>query len=1053
MSFTVYKSSAGSGKTYTLVKEYLCIALKNPYHFRSILAITFTNKAADEMKQRILQTLALLSEYQNITDGNNNKINFLLEDISNQTGLSFNEIIQNASVCLSLILHNYSNFAISTIDSFVQKIVRTFANDLHLPINFSIEMDGETLISQAVDLLINQIGDNELLTEFLVDFAKSKIDDDKSWHIESDLKDFSKILLNEESQLKIDLLKSMELADFKQILLTLKKWIAEFENKVVEIGKSSIEKINSLNIPAVAFANGKNGISGYFKKIANAQILRASKTINNNVSDNKWTSAKANAQDKASIESIKDFLEKQYQDLNNLLDKDLGKYNIRINILSNIYSLALLNEIEKNIAEIRENESTVHISEFNKRISEIVAKEPIPFIYERLGEKYKHFLIDEFQDTSVLQWKNLIPLIDNSLAEDQFNMIVGDGKQAIYRFRGGEVEQFAILPEIFEKENNPIYQERENTLKRNYLGKFLKSNYRSKAEIVDFNNQFFQFTANLLVEDLRIIYENSIQEFNEKNSGGGVKIQFIDNEDKESYIVNTNIKILEYITEIIYDRFEWKDITILCRNNKQASKIACFLSEQNINIISNESLLLNSSESVRFLIAFIKLIANSDDLICRLHILQFLIKKSNQKDIKIDSDTIYKVNSSINQFEELIKKIGYSFVFTDFTQQTIYQMSEKLCNCFELKPTSNPYIQFFLDNVLNFSLKYSGNISDFLVWWEKKKDKLALKTPNGINAVNIMTIHKSKGLEFKNVIFPFADEKQRKTKDYFWIDIDDSDLIPLKTSILNLNSALIDTEFAEIYERENEKSKLDLINLLYVALTRPSERLYIITPYPKTKTEISISLPTIFKNYLISCGLWSDNEKEYQFGIFAKNNLSSLGKTDNILTIKTINICNWQEKLQISNMSPENWQTEDPDKQRRFGNFIHLILAKSHTIEDCLKIIEDFSNYKIKQIEKTELKKMFKILSKNHEADFLFNTKYKSKKEAEILTKEGKSLRPDLVLLSDDEIIIADFKTGKKSESHINQLNGYNNILSEMYNVQIKKALIYINEAPEIIKW
>lgn len=1053
MSFTVYKSSAGSGKTYTLVKEYLCLALQNPYKFRTILAITFTNKAADEMKQRILKTLVSLSDYQNLSPENKSKISFLLDDISIQTDLKTDEIIKNASVCLSLILHNYSNFAISTIDSFVQKIVRTFSNDLQLPVNFSIEMDGENLISQAVDLLINQIGNNELLTEFLIDFAKSKIDDDKSWHIENDLKDFSKLLLTEESQMKAELLKTLELSDFKEILLVLRKWVNNFENITSEIGKKAIAKINSLNIPFDAFANGKNGICSYFRKIAGKQIQRASNTINNNVLNKKWTAAKVNASDKANIDSISDFLENLYVELNQILDRDFSNYLIRINMLNNIYSLALLNEIEKNIAEIRENESTVHISEFNKRISEIVAKEPIPFIYERLGEKYKHFLVDEFQDTSVLQWKNLIPLIDNSLAENQFNMIVGDGKQAIYRFRGGEVEQFANLPEIFGRDDNQIAIERENSLKRNYEGKFLKSNFRSKAEIVDFNNRFFDFTTNFLNENLKSIYHNCEQDFNKNNTGGGVKIQFLSAEDKELYINETNEKILIFINEILNDGYEWKDITILCRNNKQANKIACYLSENKINIISNESLLLNSSESVRFLIALIKLIANNDDMICRLHIIQFLVQQNRKKDIIIDSELISKVNLSVQEFENIIQKLGYQFKLQNFNQQTIYQLCEQLCNCFKLEPNSNPYIQFFLDNVLNFNIKYNGNISDFLIWWDKKKEKLALKTPEGINAVNIMTIHKSKGLEFKNVIYPYADDKHRLTKENFWIDIAENDLTPLKTAILSMNKELLETEYAEVYEKEKDKSLLDLINLLYVALTRASERLYIITQFKKKKSETSISLPYIFIEFLINANLWNENIMEYQFGEFKINNTVSFINNDNILNIRTVSTCNWQEKLQISKMSPENWLAEDPDKQRRFGDLIHWILAKSNTIEECFTIIKDISTYKLNQEEKIYLKGLFTKLADDEDISFLFDKKFKARKEAELLTKEGKSLRPDLVLHSDNELIIVDFKTGKKRESHLNQLNEYADIISQMNNPKIIKALIYINEMPEIIKW
>jgi ATP-dependent exoDNAse (exonuclease V) beta subunit len=426
MSFTVYKSSAGSGKTFTLVKEYLCLVIVNPYRFRSVLAITFTNKAADEMKQRILQTLNLLSDYQNLNAAKLEKLNYLLPELKKQTGLTEAEIIRNSQLTLSLILHNYSNFAISTIDSFVHKIVRTFANDLNLPVNFSVELDGENLISQAVDLLINQLGNQELLTDFLFDYAKTKIDEDKSWHIETDLKAFARILLEEESQLKIEKLNKLDLTDFKLILNKLNRLTNEFIENIAAKGIEVRNQIKLHNIPHEAFYQGKNGISAYFDKIANKQISKPNRYVGNTIEENKWTSAKASSIDKASIESIKDFITSKYYELLIIFDNNYETYIIRNAIQKNIYSLALLNEIEKFIKEIRENEYTVHISEFNKRISEIVINEPIPFIYERLGEKYKHFLIDEFQDTSVLQWLNLLPLIDNSLAEDQFNMIVGD---------------------------------------------------------------------------------------------------------------------------------------------------------------------------------------------------------------------------------------------------------------------------------------------------------------------------------------------------------------------------------------------------------------------------------------------------------------------------------------------------------------------------------------------------------------------------------------------------------------------------------------------------
>lgn len=1054
MSFTVYKSSAGSGKTFTLVKEYLCIILKNPYKFRSILAITFTNKAADEMKQRVLKSLSLLSDYNRIDNNKRDKIFYLLQLIKKETGLTENEIFENAQKCLSLILHNYSNFAISTIDSFVQKIVRTFTNDLHLPINFSIEMDGENLISQAVDLLVDKLGEDVILTDFLLDFAKTKVDDDKSWHIEADLKNFAKILLDEESQLKIDKLKLLEMSDFNLILNKLKLLIKDFEDKISLIGNKAVLKINSLNISKESFYYGKSGISAYFEKIANCQIDRPNTNALKPITEDKWTSGKATVADKAAIESIKDFLTSRFNEILEILDTEFETYIIRNNILKNIYSLALLNEIEKYISEIREKENTVHISEFQKRIAEIVANEPIPFIYERMGDRFKHFLIDEFQDTSILQWQNLLPLIDNSLAEENFNMIVGDGKQAIYRFRGGEVEQFALLPEIYKKSTDSIANEREKTLIRNFSEKFLKNNYRSKIEIVEFNNQFFEFVSSNLDDRLKIIYNNHYQEYNKENKGGLVNLNFLTNDNEEDYSNQTNLKILDTINELQGDDFQWKDITILCRNNMQANKIAGFLTSQKINVISNESLLLKSSASVRFVVSLLKLILNPNDLISRAHILYYInveIKNADLAQFAAAASNSLK-NSKID-FEKIIIELGYDFSFRKLSNLTMYQLCETLCDKFDLNKQINPYLQFFLDNVLNYTIKFNTNIADFIVWWEKKKDKLALKTPSGLNAVNIMTIHKSKGLEFKVVIFPFADEKQRRTKNSFWIDTHDNQLNPLSTALLSMNENLKETQYADIYNRENENSRLDLINLLYVALTRPSDRLYIFSRFPKTKSENTLSLPVLFKNFLISNSLWNENQFLYSFGVPLKHKKSDLDNLDNMLQMKAINSSKWHEKLLISKTSPENWQTDDPDKYRRFGNLIHWVLSKIENISDLNLIIDNLSDLKVNAFEKNELKQLISKLIDNEETRFLFDKKYRVLNEVEILIKNGRSIRPDKMLISGNEVCIIDFKTGKFVQSHRTQLDKYEMSLQEMGYKTISKCLIYISDQTEIIKW
>lgn len=443
MSFSVYKSSAGSGKTYTLVREYLKIILLSPKDFRRVLAITFTNKAANEMKHRILSSLTDIADFENKPE--RVAVKFMLPELIKETNLNKNDIALNAKKCLQLILHNYSDFGVSTIDSFVHKIIKTFAHDMHLPLNFEVEMDTDEMITKVVDILISNVGTDKALTDVLVNFTRLKTEGDKSWHIERDLAGISKELLTDEGQVHIDRLKELSLSDFAEIRKKLESSVHVFESKISDLGKKAFDLILGKSLDATAFYQGTRGIFNYFKNLAIRKFdkLEPNNYVKKTMEEDKWTSGKASASDFAAIDSIKAELIAKFREIEVLLEKEYPDYLVRNEVLKNLYPLALLNEIEKVLEEYKEDNEIVHISEFNKRIAEIVLKEPVPFIYERMGERYKHFMLDEFQDTSVLQWLNILPLLENSLAEDNFNMLVGDGKQAIYRWRGGEVEQFS----------------------------------------------------------------------------------------------------------------------------------------------------------------------------------------------------------------------------------------------------------------------------------------------------------------------------------------------------------------------------------------------------------------------------------------------------------------------------------------------------------------------------------------------------------------------------------------------------------------------------------
>ena len=1065
MSFTVYKSSAGSGKTYTLVKEYLKIVLLEPVRFRNILAITFTNKAANEMKDRIIGNLRSLSKLN--SGKTEKKTEILLNSLTSEIGLTPEIITQRASLVLELILHNYSDFAIGTIDSFVYKIIRTFAFDLHIPINFDVELETEELISQTIDILLNKVGSDENLTRTLVRFTEAKTENNQNWNIEYDLKSFSKQLFNENAQSHIKKLEELSLEDFNSIYRKIITAVKKFENSIYDCAKTPYELIIQKAIPNKAFYYGDKGIAKYFENIYKRQFdkIAPNSYVNKTINENKWYSGKANESEKAAIDSVRPQILTAINNIFDILSEHYEGYKTYLILSKNIFPLALLNEIERVFHELKSQNNIVHISEFNRRISEIVFSEPVPFIYERLGEKYRHFLIDEFQDTSILQWQNLLPLIDNSLAEGNFNMIVGDGKQAIYRWRNGEVEQFAKLPEIYRKENYRFSDERERNLIRNYKAEMLNNNFRSKAEIIKFNNKFFNVISGLLPEKFKPIYANVEQNFLSENTGGYVQFNFIEKSYEGLFAEDLNfIKIKEIIFELVDNNFTFDDIAILCRKNSDASRIASYLIENDINVISSESLLLSNSPEVSFLIAFLKFIIKPDDKISQTEIINFLLQNKKIKGDNLNKHLFYinknhentirtKTEDYHTNLIDLLKKSGFKTKLKELDALPVYDLCEKLIRDFFDKKDVNPYLQFFLDSVLKFTTQTNTNLSEFLDWWEKTKKSLSLVVPEGINAVKIMTIHKAKGLEFPVVIFPFANEKLDISRNSIWVDYLDDNIPELKTAVFPATKDLEETKYAESYLEEKDKSFLDLMNLLYVVMTRPSERLYIISQLPPKSINNS-SLPILFSYFLKEIGEWSETELEYSFGEKTTYSKTNEKYRDKNFKLNSFISNEWRNKMLISRLAPDIWDVEDPEKNKEWGNLVHNVLSQILTIEDVDQVLDSLLlDGILDNEEKIQLFEIINRLLSNPEIAKYFAKGLEIKNEAEILLPDGKTYRPDRLVFDDDILTIIDYKTGNSKESDINQIKKYRNILFDMGYEKIKKVLIYINnEDCEIVE-
>jgi ATP-dependent exoDNAse (exonuclease V) beta subunit len=1052
-NFTIYKSSAGSGKTFTLVKEYLALALNDPLNppqaYKHILAITFTNKAAAEMKERIVKALKELAEddYSSISGGSKTLLGILKEHKKLNSSQQLDDVIirLRAKNILTAILHNYSDFAIGTIDAFVHKVVRTFAFDLKIPMSFEIEMDDEKLLTQAIDLLIAKIGSDERLTKALIEFTESKTDDEKSWHIESDLMKFAKNLLNEEGALYIDKLKDLAVEDFFKIKDSLFSEMKKFETAILAEAQKGNQLIKENGLTAKMFYQGDKGIAGYFEKLAGGRFdyLTPNSYVICTVGEDKWSAGKITADERSAIDTIKGSLLDCFTNIQIIKDRDYSDYILFNLINRNIYSLAVLNEIEKLLNEYKSENNIVHISEFNKMIAKIVLNEPIPFIYERLGERYNNYLIDEFQDTSVLQFQNLLPLIDNSLAGGHFTMLVGDGKQAIYRWRGGEVEQFALLPEIFSHNDNPLVLERQDALIRNHNPQLLNKNFRSKREIIEFNNSLFRTLSGKLNEKYQGIYDQLEQEFNPENTGGFVQVEFLEGEGEEWREQNF-VRTYEIILKLLTDNYLLKDIAILVRKNTDGSEIANYLTDKNIPVISSDSLLLSNSKEVNFIHAILKFISNNNDNIVHAEILEYLLESGMISNGSID-ELIKKKNES--GLLKMIMSFTPEFSIIRLSKMALYELAEELVGLFKLNKMPDAYIQFYLDEVLNYSIKKNNNLNDFIEYWEEKKDRISLVIPQGMNAVNIMTIHRSKGLEFPVVILPFLNGRVKHGKDNLWIDLDNEKLPGFPSALVPTSENLKETIYAHLYEEEKSKSLLDTLNVLYVAFTRPEERMYILADKPGKNPANMGKASDMLAYYYQSKSEWSDQNNVYKFGEEVKH--KSDHKSEPLLNFKlsSFNSNQWRESIKMRMAAPGIWNTNMAETKRDYGVMVHTALSRiksASTVDYAINgMLEEGL---INNEEKDHLSLTInKILALPQLKEY-FKDGLVIKNEAEVITLTGEMFRPDRVIINNKSAVIIDYKTGGEKTSHKKQILEYGDLLNQMGYTIAERLLVYIEE-------
>ncbi|MBC7923401.1 MAG: UvrD-helicase domain-containing protein, partial [Ferruginibacter sp.] len=997
----------------------------------------------------------------------------------------------------------YSDFAVCTIDSFVNRIVSAFTEELDIPFNYEVDLDTHTLLNAAIDRLLDKVGREEFapLTEAMEAFALEKAEEGRNWNrLPDELADFGRNLFNEQVFASVGKVRDLNTQDFLRLRRQLSFHNAEVERCLREKAHDALRLMDAHGLTAKDFFQGDRGIGGFWTKWAGKIDLAAAPNayVQKTIREDAWYGGKALASQRAAIEAIKAGLAECFHCIEGIRTGAGAKYVLFQQLMPAFYKLSVLNQIREELKDIQRDKNTIHISEFNKTILDVVLREPVPFIYERMGERYNHILIDEFQDTSVLQWNNLLPLIENSLGSAHFNLVVGDAKQAIYRWRGGEMEQIVYLhqqqPEkllAMNRTHHQLVDERYASIRPHLTSARLNTNYRSASEIIAFNNAFFRSVANDHPYDLLgSIYDQHFEQElpADARHGGHVQVTFLDKTGSEagetSYDEETMRAVLRTIEEAQRAGYDLKDIAILNRKNEHGRRIAHFLKERGFDIISQDSLSLRFSGAVNLLIAILKVVHIPDNRLAKYEAL-YLFHRIVRRQIP-DNPLNERIRAVVESgdaglFYDYFAGNGYPVQFR-LQQANLYEITEKLIDTFRLfdQPQQAEYLFRFLDVVLEFSVKQTNQLADFLGYWEQKKESLSINTPRNLNAVTLTSIHKAKGLEYPVVILPFADWSLTPVwNSAMWVDLEEVDFdeltvgadplanLPgkkLHAASVQIVKSLVNTAVHPQYIREWERTFIESLNMLYVALTRPKDRLYVLARnYDARNSGYRDCVSHLFYRFLQEKGLWQEGVSAYvwQEGV-PKPPSPGENAADSVLELGRIIVHDQSDRIRLSRSASRLFDLDTFEKHRDWGRKLYEIIIRLRHAGEVDKVLRSLVGEGLfDKSEAVRLKERVAQIISHPRLLPLFAEGQRVDLGREILSggaltdgallgnvgsKSREVIKPDRVVWQGSRPTIVDYKTGSPETWHREQMERYAALFARMGFRVAEKWLVYLEE-------
>jgi uvrD/REP helicase len=1099
---TVYRASAGSGKTFTLAVEYISLLVKDPENYQHILAVTFTNKATQEMKMRILSQLYGIANSLQSSQQYFNKV-------KEKTNMPDAVIRNNARAALTLLIHRYNNFRILTIDAFFQQVLRNLAHELGQTANLRVDLNNEEITEKAVDQMIESLEKGQPVLQWISTYINNSIEDDNGWNIIGKIKAFGTNIFKDfykahEANLKEQLSNA---DDFKVYETTLRKRRNDIRKTFNSKARSILNEIKNANLDIPS--NYRSGLYKYLTDSAIAPLtnkpLKAG-VLKANESPQNWTSSKCAKADKQQIQTLA--AEVLSAQLNELIAYNNDNWNEFQSIqltLSHLSELRLLHAIADAVDNLTKDTNRFMLSNTQALLKELIADSDTPFIFERIGARLKHVMIDEFQDTSTIQWQNFQVLLANCMAQElSQNLIVGDIKQSVYRWRQGD---WGILNNI---EKSFAHQK--------IRLKTLDYNYRSEKRIIDFNNAFWEQcvanTAKEVAQDdaekaeiVQKAYEDVAQKTHKTTENGFVKISLYPSKSMKEAVLE---ELIETIKELFNNGYGGKNqskIAILVRSKSNIQDIVNALLQSfgnEINIVSDEAFRLDASLSVNIIVSAMHLLTHPDDVLTRGK----LVKLYNQEVLKkplTDTDLLVSINESNNidtknidkkerrklateqQMAKLNSQLPPEYVANRelLLGLPIVDLVDKLFMLFGLDQLEgqSSYICTLYDTLNDFLKDHTADIDDFINEWGNSLSSKTIQSDE-IEGIRIMTIHKSKGLEFDNVIIPFCSWEMEK-KGTLWCETKNKPAPYNKLPLLPIDFSrdkLIGTVFEDDYKEEHFQNIVDNLNLLYVAFTRASKNLFVfgLRQGKTTLDNIAKGTPPGNRSYAIELALRQVSEQlegsslsfpddigseiHFEYGtLVPETHEKEHAVADNPFLIKPdkhiVSIATYPQAATFkqSNKSIEFVKGEDVDPSDRtryikIGNVLHQLFSTIYTTADIPARLNELEQQGIiynDEITSAQLRTRIEDAITNPQVQEWFSKRWQLYNECTILeynkdTNEMEEHRPDRVMTDGKEFVVVDFKFGKEREEYKKQVQQYMEILIRMGHKKVSGYLWYV---------